>query len=267
VIGRILSLPNDDARKIMFVAVALCLVCSLLVSTAAVVLAPMQDHQKSLNRKRNVLMAAGLVDEGERDVDVEELFGRVEARIVDLETGDFSDAVDPQDYDQREAARDPRYGQSIPEATDVAGLGRRARYAPVYLVRDESGALQRLVLPVSGYGLWSTMYAFLAVEDDLNTVAAINFYEQAETPGLGGEVENPSWRASWRGKQIYDKDGDTRLRVVKGKVDPASPDAEYQVDGLSGATLTANGVTNMIRYWLGPEGFGPFLDKLQSQGV
>lgn len=266
-IGGLAGLPNDDARKILFVAVVLCLVCSLLVSTAAVLLGPLQDYQKSLNRKRNVLLAAGLVEPGEASVDVEGLFARVEARIVDLETGRFTDAADPATFDQRAAARDPELGMPIADEADVAGLSRRARYAPVYLVRDEAGALERLVLPVSGYGLWSTMYAFLALEDDLDTVAAINFYEQAETPGLGGEVENPRWQALWRGKMVFGDSREPRLRVVKGNVDPSAPGAEYQVDGLSGSTLTSNGVTNMIRYWLGSDGFGPFIERLRSEGV
>lgn len=265
-IGRLARLPNDDARKILFVAVALCLVCSLLVSTAAVVLGPLQDYQKSLNRKRNVLLAAGLIEPGDEAVDIEGLFDRVEARVVDLGTGRFTDAVDP-GFDPRAAARDPELGVEIPADEDVAGLDRRSRYAPVYLVRDAAGELERLVLPVSGYGLWSTMYAFLALEEDLNTVAAINFYEQAETPGLGGEVENPRWQALWRGKMVFGDALEPRLTVVKGSVDPRAPGAEYQVDGLSGSTLTSNGVTNMIRYWMGPDGFGPFIENLRTEGA
>jgi len=265
VIRRLLALPNDDARKILFVAVALCLVCSLLVSSAAVLLGPAQQAQKDANRKLNVLLAAGLVADGERP-DINALFLRIEARLVDLDRGRFSDRLNPATFDERSAARDPQLGEAVPREQDIASIGRRARYATVYLLRD-GDRLERVILPVHGYGLWSTMYAYLALDADLKTVAAINFYEQAETPGLGSEVENPRWQALWHDKQVYGPEGEVRLRVVKGSVDPAGDDAAYKVDGLSGATLTGNGVSNMIRYWLGPNGFGPFLDNLANEGA
>ena len=102
-------------------------------------------------------------------------------------------------------------------AQDEAGIGRRARYAPVYLVFEED-ALQQAILPVHGYGLWSTMYGYLSLESDLNTVAGITFYDHAETPGLGGEIDNPRWQSRWVGKKIYGDDGTVRSgRELGGK--------------------------------------------------
>ena len=89
----------------------------------------------------------------------------------------------------------------------------------------------------------------------------------AETPGLGGEIDNPTWKAQWVDKKIYDKDGSVQLHVVKGVADKSSPQAVYQVDGLSGATLTVNGVTDLVQYWLGDDGFKKALERLQAEGA
>ncbi len=265
-IGGLLQLPNDDARKIVFVALGLCLVCSLLVSASAVLLRPIQQAEAALDQQRNVVVAAGLGSPDMAAADVAASFAQLQVRVVDFETGWFNDSIDPATYDPRAAARDPSVSSALTRAEDTARIGRQARYATVYLQVSDNG-LQRIVLPIHGYGLWSTMYAYLALEGDLNTVAAVAFYEQAETPGLGGEVQNPRWQASWEGKLVFGDEGDVRLRVIKGQVDRSSPQAQWQLDALSGSTLTANGVSNMLSFWLGEEGFGPFLNKLRREGV
>ncbi|NIP14036.1 MAG: Na(+)-translocating NADH-quinone reductase subunit C [Pseudomonadales bacterium] len=258
-----MAMSNDDPRKAVVVALVLCLVCSVVVSTASVVLRPLQEANRALDRRVNILDVAGLLQPG-ADVDV--LFERFETRVVDLASGEFSDAVDPLLYDQRRAARDPDLGEELAADSDPANIGRRARLATVYLLR-EGGDIVRVILPVHGYGLWSTMYGFLALEGDLNTVVGLRFYEHAETPGLGAEVDNPLWRRRWEGKMVYDESGVPRIEVVKGSVDPASPDARHQVDGLAGSTLTGRGVTNLLRYWLGDDGFGRFIARLRSRST
>ena len=250
---------NDSIGKILRVAFALCIVCSVIVSTAAVVLKPSQQANKSLDRKRNILQAAGMLQEG---VSVDEQFSVIEERFVDISSGQFTNEVGA-GYDQRAAAKDPALSKNIPGDADIAKVGRQANIAQVYLVRGDNGAYEKIILPVHGYGLWSTLYGFLALEADGNTVAGLGFYEHKETPGLGGEVDNPRWKAMWPGKQVY-RDGDVALRLLKGGVDPASANADWEVDGLSGATLTSRGVTNLISFWLGDEGFAPFLANLRN---
>lgn len=250
---------NDSIGKILRVAFALCIVCSVIVSTAAVVLKPSQEANKSLDRKRNILQAAGMLQEG---VDIEAQFSVIEERFVDMSSGHFTDEVEA-GYDQRAAAKDPSLSKNIPGEIDIAKVGRQANVAQIYLVRGDGGDYEKIILPVHGYGLWSTLYGFLALEADANTVAGLGFYEHKETPGLGGEVDNPRWKAMWPGKQVY-RDGDVALRLLKGSVDPASSAADWQVDGLSGATLTSRGVTNLISFWLGDEGFAPFLANLRN---
>jgi len=256
------NMPNDSTRKTLIVALALCLVCSILVSTAAVKLQPLQQRNQELDRKKIILEVAGLLKPG---VSIDKLFKQVEPKVVDLSTGEYVDTMDPNQYDQRQAAKDPEMGVKIPPDRDIAQIRRRSKYAVVYLVKEE-GQTKLILLPVHGYGLWSTMYAYIALERDANTIFGLRFYEQGETAGLGAEIDNPRWRNNWTGKVVYGKAEKPQIRVIKGTVAPGDPEAKFKIDGLAGATLTANGVTNLIHYWLGPEGFGTYLKKFRTAG-
>ncbi|WP_417510593.1 Na(+)-translocating NADH-quinone reductase subunit C [Methylophaga sp.] len=261
-LGGLLNLPNDDPKKTLFIAILLCLVCSVLVSTAAVYLRPIQDDNKKADIKKNILAVTGFNDQSGS---VDELFSQFEVKLIDLDTGNYADKdIDPVSYDQRAASADPQMSINIDDKDDIAGIGRRAKYAPVYILKDGDN-IQQVVLPVHGYGLWSTLYGFLALESDFNTIRGLRFYQHAETPGLGGEVDNPKWRAQWIGKKVFDEEGNVEIRVIRGHVEPSTPDAEYKVDGLSGATLTSNGVTNLLQFWLGDQGFGPYLKNMHSE--
>lgn len=253
---------NDTVKKTIMMTLMLCVVCSVLVSGAAVLLKPMQQANMLEDKKRNILAAAGMLRPG---IDINEQFEAVTPKIVDLSTGHFTDVVDPLTFDDRRAARDPAYAKQLTAEEDVASIRQHSKYIVVYLVADADGDIERLILPVSGYGLWSTMHGFLALEPDFNSIAGLGFAEHGETPGLGGEIDNPEWQAGWKGKKLFDPEThELKFGVVKGEVDESQPDAIYRVDGLSGATLTARGVGNMIRFWLGNDGFGPFLDNLRA---
>lgn len=253
---------NDTIKKTITVTLLLCIVCSVVVSTAAVLLRPAQEANQALDFKSNILSAADLLD---ADRSVEEIFSeRVTTKVVDLQTGKFTDDIDPDSYDQWKAAKDPSRSKNLSGDEDIAGISRRERYAEVFLVENEQGDLQTVVLPVRGYGLWSTLYGFMALEADANTVVGLGFYDHAETPGLGGEVDNPNWKAQWEGKKVFGEDGNVQLSVIKGGVDSSDPNAEHKVDGLSGATLTSKGVDNLVKFWLGDMGFKPFLNNLRE---
>ncbi len=273
---RVLALGNDSLEKTIVIAVSLCLVCAVLVSFAAVALKPLQINNKQQDMKKNILEVAGLLEEGGN---IDRAFDeKIEAKIVDLATGDYVDSINVAEYDQRKAAKDPVLSVAIPKNQDIAHIRVKAKYAKVYLVK-ENGAIKSIILPVNGYGLWSTMYGFLSLDADGQTVQSINFYDQAETPGLGGEVVNPNWRALWKGKKVYAETdqpslekglieeadiGEVALSLVKGTVDSGKPGAQYQVDGLAGASLTSTGVTHLIHYWMGKEGFAPYLAKVRT---
>jgi Na+-transporting NADH:ubiquinone oxidoreductase subunit C len=255
-----LARPNEDRVKVFGVAFLTALVSAVLVSTASVMLKPVQEAHLAAERAARM---AAMLDTlpGLRDVMAELGVDTLETRIVDLETGAFVSDVDPGTFDLRAAETDPDQSIAIPPDADDASLGRRAKLAPVYLL-ERDGALLLIVLPVSGKGYQSTLRATLALSADLTTVSALTITEQGETPGIGARVEDPAWLALWAGKQVADETGKIVVSVVRGQA--TSP---YEVDGISGATITSNGVTGMLRYWLGAHGFGPFLDRLRAEGV
>jgi Na+-transporting NADH:ubiquinone oxidoreductase subunit C len=253
-------MSKDNKLYIFGVAMALCLACSVVVSGAAVTLRPMQQANRVLDQRTNVLRVVGLY---ERGMDVDAVFEeRIETRVISFEDGRFVDHIDPNTYDQQRAARDPATNITLSSSEDIASIGAKPKFGLVYLVRGEDGGIQNYVLPVHGYGLWSTMWGYLALEGDANTIAGITFYDHGETPGLGGEIDNPRWRAQWEGKRVFDEAGAPAFTVVKGSVDTSSDMAQYRVDGLSGATLTSNGVTNMMRFWMSERGYKPFLEQV-----
>lgn len=255
---------NNSIKKTLTVALSLCVVCSVVVSTAAVALRPIQQQNQELDRKVNILRVANLLEPGQS---VDRQFQEITPRVVDLGSGEYVEDIDPQSYNQLVAAQDPATSRTL-SGSDPAGIGRVENYATVYLVGDPDNP-DEIILPVRGQGLWSLMLGYLALEGDGNTVVGLSYYSQGETPGLGGEVDNPRWKALWPGKEIYpDGSTDPAIRLVKGNVDSSTPEAEYKVDALSGATLTSNGVTNMLQFWMGEQGFAPYLARFRdtSQG-
>jgi Na+-transporting NADH:ubiquinone oxidoreductase subunit C len=252
---------QQTAKYTIVVTLIMCIVASVMVAGSVVLLRPYQVANKTLDFKRNVLSIAGILKEGES---IEEQFKQIEIKIVDIENGRFTDKIEkPELFDQRASSKKPELSDKVSPDEDIAKIIRREKYAKVFLVNDENG-LAKVILPVRGYGLWSTMSGFVALDKDLNTVIGFGFFEQLETPGLGGEVDNPKWKQQWIGKKIYSESGDVKFEVVKGHVSNDTPAAEYKVDGLSGATLTSKGVHNLIQYWLGDNGFKPFLTHLKN---
>lgn len=257
---------KDSVQKTFIVAFLLCLVCSIIVSTAAVMLKPAQIANKAKDFKINILKAGGLYDQGIADgKSIDEMFETVTTKVVNLDTGEYSDEIDPETYDQRKASKDPSLSKDLSPDVDIAKINRREQYSEVYLV-NEGDQIKKIILPVKGYGLWSTLYGFISLESDLNTVSGITFYEHAETPGLGGEIDNPNWKAQWKGKKVYQGavGENVAITVLKGKVDSNTPNQEYKIDGLSGATLTGRGVDNLVKFWMGDMGYSKYLNNLKS---
>ncbi len=255
-IGRFLAASPDSVGKTIFVAVAICLVASMVVSVAAVSLRPVQEANKLRDKQLNVLQVAGVYRPG---MDVAAAFADFEPRVLELETGEFAEQFDPATFDDAAAVDDPQL--SVELENDPAAIGRQSKYRTIYLLKDDSGALDKVVLPIRGYGLWSTLYGFIAIEENGNDIYGLQFYQHGETPGLGAEVDNPKWKAQWNGKQLYDEDGELQISVSKS-VGPAGP--EHHVDALAGATLTSVGVDNLVKFWMGDQGYAPFLEKLKA---
>jgi Na+-transporting NADH:ubiquinone oxidoreductase subunit C len=246
--------------RALLVLLVTAVVCSSIVSGSVVLLRPIQLNNKLLQRSQYVMQLSGqLVDEGAAsDELLLERFRALDARIVNIDEAAFDAGFDPYTFDARKAAGDPALGIEIPPAEDHARLGRRSRFTIVYLVWKNE-ALERIILPISGAGMWSMIHGYLALEADCKTIAGAKFYEQNETPGLGDQITQPYWQDQWKGKQLYDETGAMLFHVAEGPVAPGSVAANYQVDALTGATVTANAVTALMQYWLGPHGYGPLL--------
>ncbi|MDA9006604.1 Na(+)-translocating NADH-quinone reductase subunit C [Litoricola sp.] len=251
-----MSSSNESTQKTVTVALVLCLVCSIIVSAAAVILRPAQAVNEKANMQMNILQAAGLYDP---EQSIADQFQIVTTRLVNIETGEFVEDMDAERYNQRRAAKDPSMNLELSGDEDIASIKRQAKIAKIYLI-ENGEQVEKIILPIHGYGLWSTLYGFMALEGDANTVAGLGFYEHAETPGLGGEVDNPNWKIQWTGKQVY-KDDAVALRLVKGGADRSDM---YGVDSLSGATITSRGVDNLLKFWMSDSGFKPFLDNLKQ---
>ena len=251
---------NDTIKKTLIVAVSLCLVCSALISFSAVELRDLQEANKTLDKQIKILSAAGLLKEGS---DVSELFKSIDSKIVNLETGKFDFDINVLDYDEGSFSRNPETSIELSSDKDIALLKRRENFQTVYL-HYENEDLNAIILPVRGYGLWGTMKGYLALRPDFKTIIGLEFFDHKETPGLGGEIDNPKWKAIWKGKEVFSNSGEVVISVIKGSVDKSSNQSKYQVDGLSGATITSNGVTNLLSFWLGDMGYGPLIENIKS---
>ncbi len=239
--GNISERPMDVLR----VAFGVALVCALLVSIAAVSLRPyyLANQEAERMARLNSILDALRDESGDKHP------AHIEARVVDLESGNYSESIDPDSYDARRAVNDPNASIAIPAEYDLTGIKRRARYAVVYLLRKGDDKINGLILPVRGVGYQSALYAYLALTADTSEILALKFYEQGETPGLGSQIQNPTWEAQWPGKQVFNSDGKVSV----------------QFDAISGATRTSDGVDRMLNFWMGDYGFGPYLRRLRER--
>ncbi len=248
---------KESIKNIVIVTLSLCFFASLVVSFVSVSLRDLQEQNEIFEKRRNILEAAGVIGTGEQ-ISFEELereFSNIRIKVVDFDSGEVVEGIDIDAYDPIKSSKDVEASISLSKARDIAGLKRRENRGKVYeFLKD--GEIETIVLPIRGYGLWSTLYGFLALDGSGKMVKGITYYDHAETPGLGGEVDNIKWKNSWKEKTAFDENGEVVIRVLKGR---ASPDSKTEIDGLAGATITANGVDAMIRFWLGEDGYGKYL--------
>ena len=255
---------NETPMRALSVLIGVALVCSILVSVATISLTPFQERNALIARYRHIVGLTGLAGSDASDEEVLEVAGRLDARVVNLDTGEFVTDIPPEDVNSRVAAGDPDASVVIPPEDDLAKLGRRASLEVIYLVWSEE-TLNRVILPINGRGMWSMLRGFIALEGDLDTIAAVTFYEQQETAGLGDQIEDAAWQAGWKGRRLFGQGGDVQFRVASGPVDPGSAAAAHEVDGMSGATLTGNSVTNLVRFWFGTHGYAQMLARWSEE--
>jgi Na+-transporting NADH:ubiquinone oxidoreductase subunit C len=251
----------ESTMKTLLVAGGVALFCSLLVSTTVYWLRPFQLAQHSIEESRAILVAAGLsrADEALSDREIANRYVQIEPRIVDLDAGSYSGSIDAATYDYRAASDDPNLSGALASDRDIAGIGRRVRFMPVYLLH-RGRELERMVLPVYGRGMWSTIYGFVGLGPDLTTVVAVDFFDHGETPGIGDRIQDPAWTAQWGGKRLYDAAGQPVLRVGA-----AAGDTDERVDAIAGATVTVSAIDRLVRFWFGADGYGPFLAATRAE--
>jgi Na+-transporting NADH:ubiquinone oxidoreductase subunit C len=223
---------KDDVRVITFAAVV-CVICSLVLSATSASLREMQDMQVELDRQLNVLKAFGVavVDENgqklTKDV-VDRYFAENISEIfIDKATGEVIEGLT---------------SAQLTKSEIKARTHEERSRLPLY-VWKEDGEIQKYAFPTSGMGLWSIIHGYLALDRDLSTVIGATFYKHGETPGLGGEVSSEWFQNQFQDKKIFADGSLLRLEVVKGQAPEGS---NHQVDGMSGATMTGNGMNNFL---------------------
>jgi Na+-transporting NADH:ubiquinone oxidoreductase subunit C len=235
---------NESIIKTLAVAFSVCLVCSLIVSASAVSLRDLQKENKLNDKRLKVLQVAGIYDQ---NISISDQFNQLESKFIDFDSGMLMaeyNNFNIDEYDQVVVTKDPALSSEVPASEDIAIIKNRENVGKIYILRDDLDNIKKLILPIRGYGLWGTLYGYIAIESDFNTVSGIEFYDHKETPGLGAEVE---------------------LEVIKGKVDTGDIESEYKIDGLSGATITSRGVTNMVSYWFSDSGYANLLKELNYE--
>lgn len=246
---RFLALPNESRTKTILMAFLVSGICAVFVSVATVVLRPIQTANRAAEEQARIAdlvsgipgMSALLAESG----------GELSTVVVDLATGRAASDVTPATLDA--ALSDQANWTTLDPGADLAGLGQRPDYAQIFLLRDGDDVSLAL-LPMTGQGYGGRIDAILALGGDMNTIAGVAVTGHSETPGLGGRIEESSWQASFPGTEVSDASGEIRFEVARG---PAS--TVYEVDGITGATRTGSGVTRMVRFWLGPDGYGPLI--------
>jgi Na+-transporting NADH:ubiquinone oxidoreductase subunit C len=236
---------EESVARTMLVAVGVALFCSAMVTTAVFLLRPIQAAYQAIERNRAIVVAAGVVAPGAADEAVVDAFLDLEALVIDRMTGERVEGLDPRTFD---------HWQVMPEPDQARPL-----HVPVY-IRREQGRIVRVVFPVDGQGMWSTIYGYLALEPELNTVAALVIHEHGETPGIGDRIQSPNWLAGWIGKQVRDAEGGLRIDVTAD----AALAPEHRVDVITGATITSQAVGRMVRDWFGEDGYQSALPRLAA---
>jgi Na+-transporting NADH:ubiquinone oxidoreductase subunit C len=259
----------ESTRYTILFATAVCVVCAFVVAISAVGLSAKQEANARLYRQKNVLLAAGLLKPGDdpSSAEIDRIFAEnIRVGLIDLRTGAKAElpGVDPKSYDQRKVRNDTALSHEAP--ANSAGLIRLPNVGAVYYVAPKEGKVEQVVLPIEGVGMWGMMSGFIALDRDGNTVRGLTFHEQKETPGLGSEIANPKWQALWFGRKAYDASWEPKLTVIKGRAGPPEKDP-HRVDGLSGATITSNGVARLVGFWLSKDGYAPFLNRFRKEAA
>lgn len=250
---RLLALPNESKTKTLVVAFLVSGICAAFVSGATVYLRPIQAANRAAEEAAKITALVRGIP-GMSDV-LEQSGGTLSTVVVDLDKGRAARDVTPDTLGS--VLANPENWSTLDAAEDLAGLGQRPNFVQIFLLR-ENDEVSVALLPIAGQGYGGRIDAIIAIRGDMNTIAGLAITQHSETPGLGGRIEERSWQASFPGTELRDDSGELRFRVARG---PSS--GVHEVDGITGATRTGRGVTQMVRFWLGPDGYGPLIAAIR----
>ncbi|MDF1855944.1 FMN-binding protein [Pseudooceanicola sp.] len=253
---RFLAQPNDNRGKTIFVAVLVAATCSAFVTGATVLLRPIQAANRAAETQLRLEALISAIP-GMQELLAADASAKLSTVVVDLDTGMAAREVTPATLDA--ALQEADNYRPLDAAADIAGIGTRPRYVQIYILRRDD-QVQTAIFPVIGSGYNGPIEAMIALTGDMNTIAGLAVTQQSETPGLGARIEEPTWQAGFQGTVIRDPSGAMKFAVARG---PAV--SSYEVDGITGASRTGRGVTQMVRFWLGPDGYGPVIEAIRRQ--
>lgn len=251
---RFIATPNDNRAKTLVVAFLVSLICALLVTGVTVMLRPIQAQNRAAEQQARLEALITAVP-GISDLIAESGGDALSTVVIDLDAGTAAAGVTPETLEA--ALSNQANWTTLAAGDDTAGIGNRPNYAQIYLLRSGE-TVSLAILPVVGSGYNGRIQALLALRGDMRTLAGITVTEQSETPGLGARIEEPLWQQSFAGKYLVDDTGAMRFAVARGQAR-----TEYEVDGITGATRTSNAMTQMVRFWVGPRGYGPLIAAIR----
>ncbi len=251
---RFLTLPNESRTKTLAVAFLVSVTCAVFVTAATVVLRPIQTQNRAAEQQARLEALIAAVP-GISDLIAQSGGDALSTVVIDLDAGAAARDVTAETLEA--ALSNTANWTTLPAADDVAGIGSRPDYAQIYLLRD-GDTVSLAILPVVGTGYNGRIQALLALRGDMQTLAGVAITEQSETPGLGARIAEPLWQQNFAGKRLFDDNGAIRFSVAR-----AQAGSDHEVDGITGATRTGNGITQMVRFWVGPKGYGPLMTAIR----
>ncbi|MDO5603652.1 MAG: FMN-binding protein [Paracoccus sp. (in: a-proteobacteria)] len=251
---RLLAAPNDSRGKTVGMAFVVAAVCAIAVSSATVVLRPIQSANRAAEQQARLESLVAAIP-GMTELLAASPDAALSTAVINISTGRADAAITPETL--AGALQNNDNWTVLTAAQDTAGIGSRPDLTQIYLLRRDD-RIELLILPMVSQGYNGPIEAMLALRGDLATIAGLTVTRQSETPGLGARIEEAAWQAQFPGTRASAPDGTLRFAVARG---PAA--SEFEVDGITGATRTSNAMTQMLRFWLGPDGYGPLLDAIR----
>lgn len=222
---------HKDSNKATFLfSSGMVIVIAIMLSTAAIALGPYQARNTRIEKMENILSSVGINGTSE---EAESNFSRyISSQVVlDIKGEPVNGGTSAFDIDLKKELDKEKTGNKDKELF------------PLFIAKK--GNKEYYIIPVRGKGLWGPIWGFIALEEDMNTVYGVSFGHKSETPGLGAEIDTEKFQEKFKGKKILDDEGGfVSVKVLKGSAGSTNP---HGVDAVSGATITSDGVTEMLQ--------------------